>query len=195
MRPISRKVWPIGFSVKMPLPMRIAIMAIGKWAWSGVHAATASISPPISSSILRKSLYRFAFGNFFRAFCVCLAPMSVSQSATMLQRPVLANDCMSCQPWLPMPHTARFTLSPGFHGLPPARAGTNGNTPAASAACRNERRDVLEFILRFLGGRGLGVESLKFEVRSLKFEGTSGEGGSYLKERVGSNGKRPNFAP
>jgi len=36
----------------------------GAWTWSGVPTTTASIWRPISSSILRKSRYRLALGNF-----------------------------------------------------------------------------------------------------------------------------------
>ncbi len=42
----------------------MAIMAAAACVWSGVLTVTASICLPISSSILRKSVYFLAFGNF-----------------------------------------------------------------------------------------------------------------------------------
>ena len=49
----SQMVWEQGFWTKTCLPICMAIMATGKWVWSGVLMVTASISSPRSLSMAR----------------------------------------------------------------------------------------------------------------------------------------------
>ncbi len=84
----------------------MAITPAGAWVWSGVPMTTASILWCISSSILRKSLYRLASGYSSK---VCAARFSsTSHKATMFS---LAAPFTSAAPRPPTPIPAMFNFS------------------------------------------------------------------------------------
>ena len=130
-------------------------MQMGKWLWSGVATITASILPDISSNSLRKSRYFGTPGNMASISCVCLAPMSTSQRATTLQRPVLWSSFATSAPRLPIPINAMptFSLAPTTFGgaiflvpvpaLPPmSNEGIIAAPPMRAVFCRKLLRDI-----------------------------------------------------
>src|SRR5262249_48031689 len=98
------------------------------------------------SSMTRKSLYRFAFGNFSKVLAACC--QSVSQRATIFS---LLHPSISVAPFPPAPTAARLSFS--LRGLYPERLKVVFRARVLLAASkavpliRKDRRDNMLFFI------------------------------------------------
>ena len=137
----SQTLCVMGFCTKACLPCIMAHIAPEKCMWSHVLTVTASISLSISSSILRRSLYRLAFGHFLNA--PAAARSSTSQSATIFA-PHPAASLRSPPPLPPQPMPARLVLS----FAPKTRCGRTVTVRAVAATpVRNSRLETTLFFM------------------------------------------------
>src|SRR5690554_3469496 len=114
------------------------------WVWSAVATTTASKSLPISSYILRQSLYFLALGKRSNTPLPPVYFQSTSHNATMFSD---SRFLRLAKPIPPTPTPAMFNLSLGALCPKPATTWLGMIEKAAAAAAVVPRKDLLDTIL------------------------------------------------
>ena len=127
----------MGFWQKQWQPIRIPIRPATAWVWSGVLTVKASILLPISSNILRKSVYFLASLNLPATPSSFLR--STSQMATILPNRPASLESLEPLPLTPTLAMANCSLAAllSLGASPPA---TQKPIPVAAVVFRNRRR-------------------------------------------------------